>query len=140
MTLIGEEKKDFLIRFIRKLSQNKGVFNPSAFRYYNLANLLEFSEERTIACHYSIGGTILGPSGEVYYCPHSKAVGNCRSISAYDIYYDKKNLEYRSQDLLKRKCKKCPPYTFNRIELEKDILRYLKFLTQKRQYNSADMI
>jgi MoaA/NifB/PqqE/SkfB family radical SAM enzyme len=139
-TLIAKEKKDFLIRFIRKLSQNKRIFNPSAFRYYNLANLLEFSEERTISCHYAIGGNILGPTGELYYCPHSKAIGNCRNNSAYDIYYDKKNLEYRSQELQKKECKKCPPYTFNKIELEKDILRYLKFLVQKQQYNSGELI
>lgn len=127
-TLIGEDKKDFLIRFLRELSGNKDLFNPSAFRYHHLANMIERNEPRTMACHYALGGVILGPYGELYYCPHSKEIGNCRDNSAYEIYYRRSNLEYRKNELMARECRRCPPYSFDTVELQKNAWAYLKFL------------
>ena len=38
------------------------------------------------------------------------------------------NLKYRELGLTREKCLYCPPNTFNRLEFEKDILRFLRFL------------
>ena len=130
---IKDEKKDFLIKFFRTLAKEKSIFTHHVFRYKVLADMIELKKKRNISCHYAIGGVILGPYGKLYYCPHSKAIGNCRNNFAYDIYYSKRNLEYRKKKLLNEECKKCPPYTFNRIELEKDILKYLTFLIKKQK-------
>jgi sulfatase maturation enzyme AslB (radical SAM superfamily) len=127
-TLIGEYKKDFLIRFLRELARNKRMSNPSAFRYHSLANMMEFNRKRTNACHYAMGGAILGPYGTLYFCPHSNAIGNCRESSAKEIYYSEKSLKYKKEEILYAECKKCPPYTLNRREAEKDLLKIIKFL------------
>jgi len=125
---VAEEQTGLVIGFLRELSRDKGLFKPSAFRYHHLANMLQFGQKRTMSCHYAMGGVILGPWGELYYCPHSQALGNCRDQPAYEIYYDGENLDYRKSTLAQGECLRCPPYTFNRLEFDKDILKYLKFL------------
>jgi hypothetical protein len=90
--------------------------------------MLESGARRTLSCHYAMGGVILGSRGELYYCPHSRALGNGRDRPAGDVYYDRQNLDYRRSVLLRAKCLQCPPYTFNLWELEKDIARYCRFL------------
>jgi MoaA/NifB/PqqE/SkfB family radical SAM enzyme len=125
---IADGQIGLVIGFFRELSRDKGLFKPSAFRYHHVANMLQFGQKRTMSCHYAMGGVILGPQGELYYCPHSQALGNCRDQPAYKIYYDGENLNYRRSGLVKDECLHCPPYTFNRLEFEKDVLKYLKFL------------
>ena len=127
-TAVSGERKKETIDFLRHLAQDKSLMNPVALRYHCLANMLEHGEKRTMACHYAMGGLILGSHGDLYYCPHSKAIGNCRQRSAYEIYYDVENLKYREPGLMREKCLYCPPNTFNRLEFEKDILRFLRFL------------
>ena len=119
---------ELLIRFLRDLAREKALLNPSAYRYHHLAKMLQLGQKRTMACHYAMGGVILGSEGELYYCPHSRRLGQCRHRPAYDTYYDRKNLSYRTSQLLKGECLHCPPYTFNRLEFAKDLLKYLKFV------------
>jgi MoaA/NifB/PqqE/SkfB family radical SAM enzyme len=119
---------NLFIQFLRQLSHEKALFNPSAYRYHHLADMLEFGRERTMACHYALGGVILGSQGELYYCPHSRSLGQCRTQAAYDVYYDQDNLRYRKEGLERGECLHCPPYTFNRLEFARDLARYLKFV------------
>jgi MoaA/NifB/PqqE/SkfB family radical SAM enzyme len=125
---IGADQVEPLIRFLRQLSGEKALLNPPAYRYHHLADMLEFGRERTMACHYALGGVILGSQGELYYCPHSRCLGECRTQAAYDIYYDPQNLGYRKAQLEQSECLRCPPYTFNRQEFAKDLLKYLRFV------------
>ena len=129
---IKDEKKDFLVKFLRNLANNRSLFNHHSFRYKVLADMIELNKKRTLSCHYAMGGVILGSEGSLFYCKASKLIGNCKGQSAYSIYYDKENLEYRKKKLLQEKCKMCPPNTFNRIELEKDILKFLIYLMPKK--------
>ena len=122
------EGRDILIRFFRELGGKKSLFNQHAMRYWELAEMLEFNKKRTLSCYYAMGGLILGSEGSLYYCKKSKAIGNCRERSAYEVYYDKKNLKYRKDYLLDTACRRCPPNTFNRFELEKDLFNYAKFV------------
>lgn len=122
------DQADLLIRFLRQLSHEKALLNPSAYRYHHLADMLEFGRQRTMACHYALGGVILGSQGQLYYCPHSRSLGQCQTQPAYDIYYGTKNLSYRRVSLERDECLHCPPYTFNRLEFARDLLRYLKFV------------
>jgi len=131
-TAVSGEGKEQTIDFLKYLAQDKSLTNPVAFRYHRLANMLEHGEERVMACHYAMGGLILGSHGDIYYCAHSKAIGNCRERSAYEIYYDKENLKYRDLKLIREKCLHCPPNTFNRLEFQKDLLRFLRFCLIKR--------
>jgi MoaA/NifB/PqqE/SkfB family radical SAM enzyme len=125
-------KKAELLTFLRSLSQNKSLFNQHAYRYQKLADMIEFGTSRKISCHYAMGGVILGSEGDLYYCKDSKSLGNCREQPASAVYFSADNLSYRNNELIQSKCKSCPPNTFNRIELEKDLLKYLKFLLSRK--------
>jgi molybdenum cofactor biosynthesis enzyme MoaA len=44
---ITEGRKALVVGFLRELSRNRDLFNPSAFRYHHLANMLQFGHRRT---------------------------------------------------------------------------------------------
>lgn len=125
----GREKT---IGFFRHLAQNRSLTNTNAFRYNCLVNMLERGEKRDVACYYAMGGLILGSHGALYYCSHSKEIGNCREQSAYEIYFAKDNLRYREQSLMRNECLYCPPNSLTRLQLQKDLLKYLRFLASAR--------
>ena len=131
MTETMTNRKDDLLKFLRSLSQNKSLFNHHAYRYQQLADMIELKKERKISCHYAMGGIILGANGDLFYCKDSKPIGNCRDQQPSAVYFHKDNIEYRKNELFGKKCKTCPPNTFNRLELEKDLFKYLKFLVRK---------
>lgn len=124
----SEKDKDYLIKFLRTLAKDKRTFFQHSLRYKQLADMIEFNKKRNLACHYAIGGVILGSEGSLYYCKNSKVLGNCIERSPYEIYFDKNNLKYRYEELIKKKCYICPPNTFNKIEVEKDLFKFIKFL------------
>jgi hypothetical protein len=71
---------------------------------------------------------ILGSDGLLYYCKNSRSLGSCRERSAYEIYFDENNLSYREESLIKGNCYFCPPNTYNWMEMEKDLFKFIKFL------------
>jgi hypothetical protein len=129
---LREDQKPAVIRFFRRLSREEPALRHHRLRYHVLADMLEFGSPRRLSCHYRMGGAILGSRGELYYCKFSREIGNCRQQSARQIYYDREQLFYRKRELLAGVCPHCPPNTFNRLEAEKDCLRYLLFLAKKK--------
>jgi MoaA/NifB/PqqE/SkfB family radical SAM enzyme len=124
---LEEEEKEELVVFFRKLSRDRKRFRQHSLRYARLADMLEHGSERRLACYYALGGAVLGSDGTLSYCPHSRAIGNCRGHSASDIFFSRDNLDYRREGLLGNRCRTCPPYNFNRMEVEKDILHWVKY-------------
>jgi len=131
-TLIGQENREDLITFLRRLANRKNIFFQHTLRYDSLANMLEFGCKRNLACYYALGGFVIGSDGALSYCPHSKEIGSCRGRSALEIYFDPSNLRYRRESLQKDKCLTCPSYNFNRMEVEKDLWKVMKHLVLKR--------
>jgi len=131
-TAVSGENRQEAIRFLRHLAADRRLTNPVALRYHCLANMLEHGAERTLSCHYTMGCPILGSHADLYYCAHSRAIGNCRRQPAREIYYAEENLAYRQAGLLRDKCRFCPPNTFNRMTFEKDIVRFFRFLVSPR--------
>jgi molybdenum cofactor biosynthesis enzyme MoaA len=125
---IDASHKDTAVKFLRELSRHKGLREPSAYAYDYLANLLQYNQVRTMSCDYILGGFILGSQGELYYCPHDEAIGNCKDKSAYEIYYDSRNLAHRRSSLTQRKCLHCPPKYSGHLLIQVDAFKYLKFL------------
>lgn len=125
--ITGEGQKE-LIKFFNSLARERSLGNHHALRYSELAGILGGRSPRRLSCHYSIGGVILGSEGSLYYCKDSRSLGNCLNSRAFSLYYAPENLCYRREELIGKKCRICPPNTFNRIELEKDSLKYLLFL------------
>lgn len=123
----GEHAKE-AIDFLREIARRKSLSNVAAYRYARLTEMLEHGTERRMACHYAMGGIIVGSHGDLYYCSRSKSIGNCRDRSPYELYYHRENLRYRWHELLRRECKHCPPNSVNRLELQKDLFRYLRFV------------
>jgi MoaA/NifB/PqqE/SkfB family radical SAM enzyme len=129
---VGPEETKKLVVFLEGQARGAGPLNHHAFRYHQLARMAGRRERRRMACHYALGGLILGQEGSLYYCKSSRAIGNARERSAAAIYYDPSNLAYRREELFAGACPRCPPNTFNRIELEKDLFRYLRYLVARR--------
>jgi len=125
---IEEAKKMLIVAFLKRLSKKRTLFNHHAYRYNDLANMLENGRERRLSCFYAMGGVILGSDGSLYYCKDSDSIGNCLNESAESIYYRRDNLIYRRKDLIERKCAHCPPNTFNKMEFAKDLAGYIKYL------------
>lgn len=125
---IKERDQVYLAWFLRKLAKRKTDYFQHALRYAHLADMIEFSAKRTLACHYALGGVILGSDGLLYYCKNSKTIGNSRGKSPYEIYFNENNLRYWRESLIRDQCFKCPPNTFNGIEVQKDLLKVTKFL------------
>jgi MoaA/NifB/PqqE/SkfB family radical SAM enzyme len=129
---IGPENVAKLASFLEGQARSSGRLNHHALRYRVLAGMVGRGDRRRLSCHYALGGLILGQEGSLYYCKASRAIGNCRERSAAAVYYDLENLAYRRDELFAKTCPACPPNTFNRIELEKDLPRYLRFLALGR--------
>jgi MoaA/NifB/PqqE/SkfB family radical SAM enzyme len=125
--LLRPEQRAEAGRFFRRLSRDEPRLRHHRLRYRVLADMLERGAPRRLACHYRLGGAILGSRGELFYCKASRAIGNCRERPAREIYFDPLALRYRRQELIAETCRRCPPNTLNRIELEKDLLRFLAF-------------
>lgn len=126
--LIPQDGRKKVVRFLRTLALAKKEYLQHAFRYASLAEMLEFEKKRTMACHYALGGVVLGSRGELFYCKNSRSIGNARRNSALDIYYDTHNLKFRQEEIIGKTCGTCPPYSFNQIEIEKEIFRVLAYL------------
>ncbi len=129
---LRDDQKPAVINYFRRLSREEPFLRHHRMRYRVLADMLEFGSPRRLSCHYRMGGAVLGSRGELFYCKVSREIGNCRERSPLQIYYDPEQLRYRKKELLAGVCPRCLPYTFNRLEVEKDFLPYLLFLAKKK--------
>jgi MoaA/NifB/PqqE/SkfB family radical SAM enzyme len=115
---VPDSDRGKLLAFLREMGGDLSVQKLHSLRYRDLVLMMEKGTRRTLPCYYALGGFVLGHDAQLYYCSHSRPIGNGFDRSAYDIYYDPANLVYRKQDLLGRECAMCPPYTLTRWEIE----------------------
>jgi MoaA/NifB/PqqE/SkfB family radical SAM enzyme len=120
---LGPEDQERLTGFISSLAAGFSLANPSAMKYEEILRMLEEGRERTLSCYYAFAGVLLGNDGTLYYCSHSAGIGNAADTPASRLFYDRENLNYRREKLLRAECRRCPPYTLTRLELGKDILK-----------------
>jgi len=125
---LQEEGKKAIVEFLRRLGRKKRLYLQHAFRYAHLADMVECGTKRTLACHYALGGIILGSDGLLYYCKNSKSIGDAKVRSAEDIYFDAGNIRYKRDKLFGAVCPICPPNTYNLVEIKKDLMKILGFL------------
>ena len=112
----GEREK--LLDFLREMGRPLSLRKLHAMRYRDLVRMMEKGTRRTMPCYYALGGFVVGHDAELYYCSHSRSIGNCRDRSGWGLYNNPANLAYRSQGLFRRECAMCPPYTLTRWEIE----------------------
>jgi MoaA/NifB/PqqE/SkfB family radical SAM enzyme len=121
---VGDDDRQRMIGFIRTLAETGD--GSAAVKYRELLSMLEQGRERTLSCYYGFAGLLLGHDGTLYYCSHSKAIGNAAETPAHRLFHDRKHLDYRRDELLGAECRDCPPYTLTRMELLKDIHKHLR--------------
>jgi MoaA/NifB/PqqE/SkfB family radical SAM enzyme len=126
--LIDDKGREELIRFFRRLGQDKKTYLQHALRYDHLADMLASGKARALSCHYYLGGLILGADGTLSYCKWSPSIGNCQEDNAQELYFSAVNLKLREEELRRSKCPICPPNTFNEIEAEHDVFKLFAFL------------
>jgi MoaA/NifB/PqqE/SkfB family radical SAM enzyme len=120
---LGPDNENELLTFLHRLALDPRQSASSASKYRELVAILEGRKQRSLACYYAMGGLLLGYDGCLYYCSHSREIGNCLDRPAHQIYFESNNLDYRSRELLNAECRTCPPYTRTRWEIEKDLPR-----------------
>jgi MoaA/NifB/PqqE/SkfB family radical SAM enzyme len=131
----GDEQGE-LIDFLRELAEDPSQTAVSADKYREIVAILEGRKTRSMSCYYAMGGLVLGHEGRLYYCSHSKEIGDCLDRPPAEIYFDEENLGYRERALLQAECLHCPPYTRTRWEIEKDLPRTLVETLRRRLTHS----
>jgi MoaA/NifB/PqqE/SkfB family radical SAM enzyme len=130
--LLPAERKEALVAFFEERSRDLSLSGPASLRYRELARLLRDPRgRRSLACYYAMGGFVLGPDGSLYYCSHSRKIGNGRERSAQEAFYDPAQLAYRRRELLEKECLRCPPYTLTRWELQASLDRVVPLLCRQ---------
>jgi len=122
-SFVGLDRRPELVAFLRSVADDPDQSAPSSVKYRELADIFEGRAARRLSCYYAMGGLLLGHDGTLYYCPHSAAVGSCRDRQPHAVFYDPESLRYRRSEILGAKCRRCPPYTRTRWEIEKDLPR-----------------
>lgn len=115
---VPNEDHGKLLVILRELGDELSARSLHSLRYRDLVRMMEKGSPRTLPCYYALGGFVLGHDAQLYYCSHSRTIGNSLDRSAYEIYYDPANLTYHKQYLLGQECAGCPPYTLTRWEIE----------------------
>jgi MoaA/NifB/PqqE/SkfB family radical SAM enzyme len=128
-----------VIRLFEELGRRTSFQLPSNFRYVELAGMLKQGTPRRLACMYYLGGAVLGADGTLFYCPHSRPLGNCLEKPPSEIFDSPDNLHY-FRKLRLESCPRCPPYTLTRMELEVEWLRVLGYIlrTQPTPFKSFE--
>ncbi|HHQ49559.1 MAG TPA: radical SAM protein [Acidobacteria bacterium] len=121
-----------LLAFLSERAEDPSLSAVQAEKYRELVRVLEGRGPRRLSCYYAMGGLLLGFDGRLYYCSHSREIGDCTRRSAYEIYTDPANLKYRRRELFGAECRTCPPYTRTRWEIEKDLPRMLLASLRRR--------
>lgn len=129
---VASDGQQQLIQFLRSLAEDHSQSAVAADKYREIVAILEGRKTRSLSCYYAMGGLLLGHDGRLFYCSHSKEIGQCSQRSPHEIYYDQGNLQYRKKALLHAECRRCPPYTRTRWEIEKDLPKVLVGMARRK--------
>ncbi len=129
---LDDGHREQLTAFIRSLAAGFSAGSPSALKYDEILRMLGQGQDRTLSCYYAFAGLLLGHDGTLYYCSHSKVIGNALETPAHQLFHRRDHLRYRQEALLEDECRHCPPYTLTRMELEKDIHKVLGRILWRR--------
>lgn len=129
--MLPSDRTDALVAFLEARAQDASS-GLAELRYRELVRLLRGSNDRrSLPCYYAMGGFVLGADGSLFYCSHSKSIGNARNRPAHQAFYDPQQIEYRRNELLAGECLRCPPYTLTRWELQASLHRVVPLLCRQ---------
>lgn len=102
------------------------------FKYFAIHYWLELKKpKRLMGCMWKEEGVTLDSRGDVYYCAvASDKIGSLREGNGEDIFFSKKNIDYR-QDLLKNECDNCIHDYSGKPEFS-NVIIFLKYMIFER--------
>ena len=128
------EDREELIAFMQGLAGERSVRNYPAFYWADMVRMYRDGAARTTPCPFTLEGLALDAYGDVFYCLSSPRIGNFleEKRSVGEIYYDPKNLRFRTDEMIKQMCPGCNSACGTEIALKKDAKKYIRFLIAGR--------
>ena len=124
------EDREALITFMQELASERSLRNYPAFYWADMVRMYRDGAARTTPCPFTLEGVALDAYGDVFYCLSTPRIGNVleEKRSVGEIYYDPKNLRFRSETMLNEMCPGCNSACGTTIALKKDLKKYVRFL------------
>jgi len=119
----------FLRKFLKEQTAQSPLLSETPFYYEKALEMLE-GGRRAIPCPYQDQGLVMDPTGDVYYCINSRSIGNLHERTASEIYYDRKNLEFRNR-VKEETCPGCQMSCFVGVGLRKTLFPFLGFVVKQ---------
>jgi len=135
--LLDDEARKYLIRFYQEKLLNSSLFDGEGYSYEFQIKHLQKKTDRTMLCPFANQGLMLDANGDVHYCINSKVIGNLSETAIQDIYFDRKNIEYRKH-ISKTLCKRCYAGCMAQVAARKNIYPYLFYLARLANYKLSN--
>ncbi len=123
----GQREEDYMRHFFLDRVKEESVLSGQAFMYLHYADMIANGYQRTMPCPFKSQGLLLNPNGALFYCEHSKELGNVLYEDAAAIYFKAENLAHRAtfEDGI---CKTCLSPCQVNVGAMKQFVPYAKFL------------
>lgn len=119
-----------MIEFLKRQAAESSLFDALAYYYAEVVENLEGALVRGLPCPFADQGLLLNPDGGLQYCHNSRPIGNALERGSGDLYYDKKNLEYRGQ-VRAESCPSCRMSCLFFVSLRKEVFPFLSFVVKR---------
>jgi hypothetical protein len=129
-----------LLEFLSELAEVRSVSGFMAYYWDDMLHMYRDGRARRTPCPFAVDSFVLDAYGDMYYCLSARKIGNCLAegqvpAEGHDacstIYYHPDNLAFRRQ-LTRSECLRCNSACFANVGIKKDLVRYLRFLLDKR--------
>lgn len=128
-----QSAKEIFFRLMNEDRNNK-------FKYFAIFDFLrKDNNKRNLGCDWQKNGITMDAGGNIYYCAvESKKLGNILEESGLRIFFDWRNLQYRSV-LISKKCKNCI-HDYGGKPTIYQVYRYNKyFIEQEMKYKDNNL-
>lgn len=121
--------RKYLYAFLHKLisGQKHGLHSRlQAYYWHDMLNLYQGGQRQT-PCPFIYDAFVIDCLGDIYYCLSEKKIGNCRTgKTVSDIYFDKKNLEFRNW-LKNNACLRCNSGCSVTSAITKEFMKFSRY-------------
>jgi sulfatase maturation enzyme AslB (radical SAM superfamily) len=133
-TQIGLHAREeaFMRAFFLDRVREESVLSGQAFLYLHYADMIANGYKRTMPCPFRTQGLLLNPTGDLYYCENSQAIGNVLTTPAAELYFGSDNLAHR-EDVKRTVCPTCLSPCQVNVGAMKQFAPYVKFLVRAYQ-------
>ncbi len=127
--VLDDDAREYLAGFYLERLLECSSFDGGGYSFEAQINRLKNNTDRVMLCPFSNQGLMLDANGDVHYCLNSKVIGNVLKTPIQQIFFDKKNIEYR-KTFPETLCKKCDAGCMAQVAARKKIYPYLFYLAR----------